>query len=129
MRLDGGETLPPGGDEPTFSEALAGPISLLVMGAFGWVCVATYNALFRTVFGVPVYRAVMVAIGLTAVGIAFYIWRDRRKSRGVAAAQVAIAAIAGTIATLGAPNLELQIVSAASAIVVIANGIGKLAGN
>jgi hypothetical protein len=132
MRYTGEETIPPQKEEssaPSFSEALAGPISVLVTGGFVWLCVATYNALFRTAFGLPVYRGVMVAVGLTAAGIAFYIWRDRKKSKVGAAAQVAIGTVAGTVATFAAPNLELQILAAAAAVVVIADGISKLSGN
>lgn len=70
----------------------------------------------------------LVVVGLGAFGVAFYVLRDLRKSKIVAAIQVVIAIAAGTVAILGAATLPLQALAALAAGVVVANGASKLFG-
>jgi hypothetical protein len=116
----------PGEPQTTAGEAFAGLISAAITFGFVWLCVATYKALFQTVFGRPVYLIAFVATGLCALGIAVYVLRDLRKSKTVATIQVGIAIAAGTVSTFGAETLALKALAALAALVVIANGLNKL---
>jgi peptidoglycan/LPS O-acetylase OafA/YrhL len=111
-----------------FAEGLAGLLSAAIVMALFWLCVAAYNALFETVYGRPAHLVLFVAIGLAALGAVFYFFRDLRKSRIVAAVQVTIAVVAGTVSTIGADTVELKALAALVAVVVIANGASKLMG-
>lgn len=118
----------PGEPETTSGEAIGGLLSAGLAVGFIWLCVATFNALFVNVFGRPVYVILLVVVGLGAFGVAFYVLRDLRKSKIVAAIQVVIAIAAGTVAILGAATLPLQALAALAAGVVVANGASKLFG-
>jgi hypothetical protein len=111
-----------------FAEGAGGLLSIAMLAGLVWLWIATYHALLGILYGQPVYLVVFVAMGLAALGAVFYVFRDLRKLRTVAALQVAIAVAAGTVSIFGAETLALKALAALAAMVVTANGVSKLRG-